>query len=716
MSRMAIKNTDIEIGNVYEDVSDKKLVLPRFQRGFVWPRDKQTNLIASFLVDLPFGSLLCLNGNQGDFITRQLCFTSIIDNSNGSVDYLLDGQQRLSTLRSVIYDIYNEEGIEKWEETWTKLYSQLRNRWYLRVIPDKEEEDILGYNDLTSKNLNQFTDTDIKDFIEFKVINKTKDKDKSYHPAFDLSLKKQTAPERAKSKRHRIECFAADGLIPLYEVYNGDKGLHCEVIEKIAQDKIDILKEVFKEGISAQSILDTFNKYGKVDNIEVAEELFYLHEDSQEKFHEKINDMWADIKAKWVQKLVFDLSQLLQRKIPIIKLDKAETNRAIAIFEAINKGGINLSVFDLTVAKAASEQGSDLVSSISKQLNNSLKISSLNDEVDDLEWMPDWMDIIDGDEPSAQFKDWFVNVLSLHIYVNVNKDELKGPAAIKREAILSLDSKLINQYAPITTLSICRALAFLNIRCGVTKAKDIQFKLLLIVIAHFLSDDAIWNDKKSLNKIEYWYWTSVFSGEYTYRQNERCIEDIKLLKDFLKNEDVTSSPIYRRRKNLLDFKGCTKEIMLRQDDDIHSESNSIKMILLQFILSKRPWDFLTKEKKKLQAWAVSKQEYDIEIHHVYPLTGATKIEQSTKEIRKDPNHILNSMLNLTYISRTANQVIKDRPASEYLKQLEVYEHTSHCISSDSTKSITNDNDLFICLEHRYSLIIQAIQSRLDVLV
>ncbi|MCA0936677.1 DUF262 domain-containing protein [Vibrio alginolyticus] len=719
---MAIENIDRTVNQIYKDVSDKTMVLPRFQRGFVWPRDKQANLVASFLVSLPFGSLLCLNGNRGDFITRELCYTTIIDDASDSVDYILDGQQRLSTLRSVVYDTFEEGGIKQWKDTWEKLYSTLRTRWFLRVKPDDEEDDVFGFKRLQIPTIANFTDSDIVDFVEHRAIHKTKNTDLPYHPAFDKQIANANAgPERVRLKKERKNYFAKEGLIPLYDVYRGESGLHRDVIELIADERLEALKDTLNEEVTPKSIYEHFKFYdGAIASFDDAEELYYTYVNVEDgeipdltKLHEKLNDMWAAVKANWVQKLIFELSRLTERRIPIVRLDQSETNRAIAIFEAINKGGVGLSVFDLTVAKAASIQGSDLVSSISEQLTKVIDVSTLNPNYKLGDWKPESMGVIDGDEPTKQFKEWFVNTLSLYIHCNVNSLELQGPAAIKREAILSLGSSEINDNASLATKGIARALAFLNLRCGLIKAQDMPFKLVLVVLAHFLADDEIWSNSKQLNKLEYWYWIAMLSGQYTYRQNEQCIEDIKKLKSFLNKDE---NAFAKGRDKILNFHELDLDILLRTDQDANTESNSIKSLLLQYVLSRRPHDFRTQDKRRLTSWEVTAGNYTVEIHHIVPLTGATTIEQSTKQIRKESKHILNSLMNMTYISREANQAIKDRQASDYLGQLASYDCQSHMIDSSTLSSNFDKSEMEAFVRSRYVLLTQSISQHLDNLV
>lgn len=122
--------------------SSSKLVLPDFQRDFVWKREKQTELLASMLVRLPIGSILIVNGDKDDFPARQLGSTEVTQPSD-ECQFLLDGQQRLSCLKSIFDDLF--PSTDSWKISWDKLYGLLRNRWFLKIYStDSDSEDIWG--------------------------------------------------------------------------------------------------------------------------------------------------------------------------------------------------------------------------------------------------------------------------------------------------------------------------------------------------------------------------------------------------------------------------------------------------------------------------------------------------------------------------------------------------------------------------------------------
>src|SRR5690554_1746681 len=103
---MSIDYPKHRIINILGRNEENRVVIPNFQRDFVWDAEKQKDLIATLLVDLPFGSLLTLKGRAGDFSARKLCFP-VQTTPKDECEYVLDGQQRLSTIKAAFFDIYS---------------------------------------------------------------------------------------------------------------------------------------------------------------------------------------------------------------------------------------------------------------------------------------------------------------------------------------------------------------------------------------------------------------------------------------------------------------------------------------------------------------------------------------------------------------------------------------------------------------------------------
>lgn len=69
----------LSLRQIFEQDKSKKLVLPDFQRDFVWNREKQRGLLASLLVGLPIGNILIVNGTKDDFHARQLGLITVAE-------------------------------------------------------------------------------------------------------------------------------------------------------------------------------------------------------------------------------------------------------------------------------------------------------------------------------------------------------------------------------------------------------------------------------------------------------------------------------------------------------------------------------------------------------------------------------------------------------------------------------------------------------------
>ncbi len=93
---------DLTIRNILNMVRDGNLRIPTFQRGFVWNADKVAFLMDSIYKGYPIGSLLLWRTkerlkherNLGPFILPE-------PDVDYPVDYVLDGQQRITSIFGV---------------------------------------------------------------------------------------------------------------------------------------------------------------------------------------------------------------------------------------------------------------------------------------------------------------------------------------------------------------------------------------------------------------------------------------------------------------------------------------------------------------------------------------------------------------------------------------------------------------------------------------
>lgn len=670
--------TKLKIKELILKSEEKELLLPNFQREFVWDRNtNQKDLLASILYNIPIGSLLILNGKSGFFATKELCLRNqILNNTKENTLYLLDGQQRISTLKSMFFDFFNEP--KYWRINYDNIYPKLRTRWFVKIIPNEGEIDLFGWRNLKFDGIstfNNYTPKDIADFINYEIIN-TKQKDKWFHPEFKLEewYDKDRYEEKLNTRNNLISKEASEeGRLPLYSILEISEkksaSLQYKILKKIANNRVDTLKSCIEDGIL--DIKEIFDCYDE----------------------ENIEESWQELANDWVNDVNKFFENIENIEIPIIQLSKDEMSRAIYTFEYVNKGGTALSTYDLIVAKSAHDKKMEsLTDRIKKIIEKDIILpNSLVDNLKNVctkEWNSRRMDVIKDSELGTFIKNQYLNLLSIFSYLSYESDidNLKLEY-IKKDRHLNLEAKQINENTELTIKSLIRACAFLQYRCGIVKIDDLSYELMILPIAYILRKDEFWEDKKVIAKIEYWYWTSLFGGAYRERPNEQCIEDIKKLYAWIiNNENVFKE----RERKILNAEGYSDYNTLIFNTEEKKIPKAIDKGLLQYILSKQPRDFINNH-IYLNTWEIAEgKEYDFEAkskkmklliqdHHICPLSNATKIGQSSKELRNKKGHILNSPLNRTYISSVANGLISDKKPEDYFKYISEIAKYGHCI-------------------------------------
>ncbi len=99
MSTSEIHPSAIKIDKLIHRIEEGDIKIPAFQRGFVWKQDQVTELLDSILHDYPIGSILLWNSTEKLRATRNVGGFLLPDRDpQYPVNYVLDGQQRLSTI------------------------------------------------------------------------------------------------------------------------------------------------------------------------------------------------------------------------------------------------------------------------------------------------------------------------------------------------------------------------------------------------------------------------------------------------------------------------------------------------------------------------------------------------------------------------------------------------------------------------------------------
>jgi uncharacterized protein with ParB-like and HNH nuclease domain len=87
-----------KINELLADIRNRDIVIPEFQREYVWSREQAKQLIVSLFKGYPVGGLLLWKTDQ----PPELKNVDRLPEKIGTVQVLLDGQQRLTTLHMLV--------------------------------------------------------------------------------------------------------------------------------------------------------------------------------------------------------------------------------------------------------------------------------------------------------------------------------------------------------------------------------------------------------------------------------------------------------------------------------------------------------------------------------------------------------------------------------------------------------------------------------------
>jgi hypothetical protein len=90
----------MQIKEILDRVDNLEIVMPEFQREYVWSKDQAKELMVSLFSDYPTGSLLFWNASSEN--APEVKNKAINRDKLGMVDIILDGQQRVTTLYMLI--------------------------------------------------------------------------------------------------------------------------------------------------------------------------------------------------------------------------------------------------------------------------------------------------------------------------------------------------------------------------------------------------------------------------------------------------------------------------------------------------------------------------------------------------------------------------------------------------------------------------------------
>ncbi|OBR95141.1 hypothetical protein CLRAG_09790 [Clostridium ragsdalei P11] len=692
----------IDFKEIVWNIEENKILLPDFQRKFVWTdEEQQKKIVASVLARMPIGSILLLDSKPNEYSSKAIGSRKTVDISKlqDRVKFLLDGQQRMTVLTNVFSNAIHDS-CNKVSEL---ISPSLKRRFFLRIPKwkkSKEEEDLFGVHELVFKYQHpdsedpEFLTSNIMPFIEVETF--LADDKSPINPKTELST---TLDEYCYT--HNKDGY----LIPLFLLIPLDNNKRKSVLRL----KTIIHNIAFK---IKDEIIDEFsNKISDFDKSKFIKEIF-ITEDmknnvlndnlSFEQLVTELADTWEEGLKSYLYACIGNIS------LNEITVSESQRGRAIDIYENLNRGGVSLSTFDLIMARVAIVSTDNFYERLVKNINKKRRypidvvpevIKSRMKELLDKGKYNASVNIDcyneDKNEIVSTYIDVFLNVLSLYCYNPEYKYEDFKIDNMKRDKILSLKPKQIDQNCEKVCTAIDRAMFFFQTRCGIRNIQEVNYSLLIVLVATVFMKDEWYTSVKMHKRLEALYWSVLFSGTYDKDQNVRMISS---LQQIIKTErkECNEKWLNSLKDEVLNAKFFSnKEFLLMGDVNIERYPKAvIKNFFCQYLLAQTYTDMFS-ENKTINVFMDKVNE--LEAHHIIPLGSAKNIGQSAKQLRKKNNSIYNSPLNFVYITRESNKKILDDPLSEYVTKITKQAKSKLYITAftqtsdeDKTKGILSD--------------------------
>lgn len=655
-----------DLTELIKQIEANEILLPDFQREFVWKDvEQQKQLVASVLARMPIGSILLLqSSNPKEFSSKALGRKQKIKTSTLShnVEYLLDGQQRMTVLTNVFSNAIFQ-GLTSVNDLVAPV--ALKRRFFIKLPKWKtnDDSDTFGFHDLKFPTDNL---TDNPTYLSGDIMPNLEDID--FNKNDGKVFNPFTPEEKVKPNDLAKFCIARKDyyLIPLYLIASND-------------NKNGNKRSRIKEVIKADYISDMQDYYDSLSKDEQRQFIIKYEDapDEDSTFKDIIGVIFETWWSNFKRYLTDCITKIMMNQIVV---SEAQRGRAIDIYENLNRGGVSLNTFDLLTAKVAVVNKDGLYQRLIKHIQEPTKINKnvvpecMIAEVTKLEQTRYNASLNLGchnennNTIAPKYLNAFLDIISLRCYnPNFIPSDFKLDY-LKQDKILDLSPEKIDENVAAVCEGIDRACYFLQTRCGIRKLSEVNNLFILVLLACIFIKNEWFEDKKVHDLLEAWYWCVIFSGEFDKDQNKNFIKNIQLLVKTIGRQQDTKWLKEMRDKilNVQDY--SDKKLLLYQKvDNERYPKRNLADYICQFLLSK-PYSSMFDNEERISVFSEKKDSADtaLEAHHIIPLGSVKKIKEVTRDLRKDVRSIYNSPLNFIYITRKDNNAISDKSINEYI--------------------------------------------------
>ena len=269
----------------------------------------------------------------------------------------------------------------------------------------------------------------------------------------------------------------------------------------------------------------------------------------------------------------------------------------------------------------------------------------------------------------------------------------------------------INDNSEMVCRSLDRALFFFQTRCGIRSMQEINYALMVVLVATVFIKDENFSNKKVHDILEAWYWAVAFSGEYDKDQNVTMINHLQAMVKTVQNRQSTEW-IDKLKEYVLDAQNFSdKEFLLMEkaEDDRYPKA-VLKSFMCQYLLAKTYADLFNAD-KKISVFCSDAD--NLEAHHIVPLGTVRKVGETTAQLRNNKKHVCNSPLNFVYITKASNLAVSDDSVDVYVGKIrDEAKSALHISAFKSGFPVNDETKVKELLEDRYTFLKGEVKQRI----
>lgn len=342
-------------------------------------------------------------------------------------------------------------------------------------------------------------------------------------------------------------------------------------------------------------------------------------------------------------------------EVPIIELKRETSKEAVClVFEKVNTGGVQLSVFELITASYAADGynlrddwfGSDIRAVDSRQ--NRLAQEPLLS--------------------SVSATDFLQAITLLHTLEKRRADLASGkqgkqvsPVSAKRSSVLELPLSAYQQWADKVESGFNLTANFLK-KQSFYAVRELPYRTQLVPLAAILTElGDRWQEPRILDKLTQWFWCGILGELYGGAVETRMANDLEgVLRWVQDDKDIPRT---------VSDASFQPERLNRLTSRLSAAYKGINVLVLR----ENAQDFFWKATiKELDA-----QEIALDIHHIFPRAWC--------EDNQIPKRLYDTIVNKTPISYKANRMIGRSAPADYLNKLQSHENVQ--LSDDEMNNI-----------------------------